>query len=295
MNKKEVDKLYWHPAFYAGLQIEFDEESHKLIFENEHHISKKPMQIDVLVIKKCTDDIIHKNIGRIFRKHNIIEYKSPDDYVSIDDFYKVCAYALFYKSESKEIDAIKISELTISFVSMGYPEKLAEYLKEIIGLGIEKTDDGIYYITKGIISMQIIVSSELSEKENIWLRSLTNNLNDAKLVDKISGIYSKHQKDERYKSVMNVIVRANREKFKEVTNMCEALREIWAEDFERARTEGLKAGMEEGLKEGKEIGIKNMIESGKEFGASFEKVFELVQDKYNMSGEETEKYMELYW
>lgn len=77
--------------------------------------------------------------------------------------------------------------------------------------------------------------------------------------------------------------------------MCEALREIWAEDFERARTEGLKAGMEEGLKEGKEIGIKNMIESGKEFGASFEKVFELVQDKYNMSGEETEKYMELYW
>ncbi len=132
-------------------------------------------------------------------------------------------------------------------------------------------------------------------KENLWLRSLTNNLNDAKLVDKISGIYSKHQKDERYKSVMNVIVRANREKFKEVTNMCEALREIWAEDFERARTEGLKAGMEEGLKEGKEIGIKNMIESGKEFGASFEKVFELVQDKYNMSGEETEKYMELYW
>ena len=79
----------------------------------------------------------------------------------------------------------------------------------------------------------------------------------------------------------------NREKFKEVTNMCEALREIWAEDFERARTEGLK--------EGKEIGIKNMIESGKEFGASFEKVFELVQDKYNMSGEETEKYMKLYW
>ena len=299
MNKKEVDKLYWHPAFYAGLQIEFDKESHKLTFENEHHLSKKPMQIDVLIIKKCTENKIHKNIGRIFRKYNIIEYKSPDDYVSIDDFYKVCAYSLFYKSEAKEIDTIKINELTITFVSMGFPEKLEKHLKEILGLGIEKSGEGIYYITKGMIPMQIIVSSELSEKENIWLRSLTNNLNDAKLVDKISGIYSKHQKDERYKSVMNVIVRANREKFKEVTNMCEALREIWAEDFERARTEGLKAGMEEGLKEGlkegKEIGIKNMIESGKEFGASFEKVFELVQDKYNMSGEETEKYMKLYW
>lgn len=94
---------------------------------------------------------------------------------------------------------------------------------------------------------------------------------------------------------MNVIVRANKERFEEAKDMCEALREIFAEDFERVRTEGLKAGMEEGLKEGKELGIKNMIESGKEFGASYEKVFELVQDKYNMSGEETEKYMELYW
>ena len=291
MNKKEVDKLYWHPAFYAGLQIEFDEESHKLTFENEHHLSKKPMQIDVLIIKKCTEDKIHKNIGRIFRKYNIIEYKSPDDYVSIDDFYKVCAYSLFYKSEAKEIDTIKINELTITFVSMGFPEKLEKHLKEILGLGIEKRGEGIYYITKGIIPMQIIVTSELSDNENLWLRSLTNNLSDEKIVDKVSNVYAEHQKDERYKAVMNVIVRANRERFKEAKDMCEALREIWADDIERARSEGLKAGIEEG----KEFGIKNMIESGKEFGASFEKVFELVQDKYNMSGEETEKYMKLYW
>lgn len=89
MNNKDKDRLYWHPAFYAGLQIEFDEESHKLMFENEHHLSKKPMQIDVLIIKKCTDDVIHKNIGRIFRKYNIIEYKSPDDYVTIQSHAKL--------------------------------------------------------------------------------------------------------------------------------------------------------------------------------------------------------------
>ena len=291
MNKKEVDKLYWHPAFYAGLQIEFDEESHKLTFENEHHLSKKPMQIDVLIIKKCTEDKIHKNIGRIFRKYNIIEYKSPDDYVSIDDFYKVCAYSLFYKSEAKEIDTIKINELTITFVSMGFPEKLEKHLKEILGLGVEKSGEGIYYITKGMIPMQIIVSSELSEKENIWLRSLTNNLNDAKLVDKISGIYSKHQKDERYKSVMNVIVRANREKFKEVTDMCEALREIWAEDFERARSEGLKAGIEEGIREG----IRRMIISSRELGVAPERVKEMLIKNYEVTDLEAEEYIKLYW
>lgn len=39
-------------------------------------------------------------------------------------------------------------------------------------------------------------------------------------------IYKKHQKDTLYESVMDVIVRANHEKFKEVSGMCEALVEI---------------------------------------------------------------------
>ena len=284
MNKKDDKKLLqWHPAFYAGLQIEFEEESHKLEFENEHYLSKKPMQIDVLVIKKRTDDVIHKNIGRIFRKHNIIEYKSPDDYVSVDDFYKVCGYALFYKSEAKEIDNIKITELTITYVSMGYPEKLVQHLKGILGLGIAKKDEGIYYITKGKIPMQMIVVSELSEKENLWLRSLTNKLNDSKTIDKISKVYAKHQKDERYKAVMNVIVRANKEHFEEAKDMCEALREIWAEDFEKAKNEGLLEN------------INRTIKSCKTIGASKEQMQDVLVANFELTEAQAQEYMQLYW
>ena len=284
MNKKDDKKLLqWHPAFYAGLQIEFEEESHKLEFENEHYLSKKPMQIDVLVIKKRTDDVIHKNIGRIFRKHNIIEYKSPDDYVSVDDFYKVCGYALFYKSEAKEIDNIKITELTITYVSMGYPEKLVQHLKGILGLGIAKKDEGIYYITKGKIPMQMIVVSELSEKENLWLRSLTNKLNDSKTIDKISKVYAKHQKDERYKAVMNVIVRANKEHFEEAKDMCEALREIWAEDFEKAKNEGLLEN------------INRTIKSCKTIGASKEQMQDVLVANFELTEAQAQEYMKLYW
>jgi hypothetical protein len=36
-NANENPHLQWHPAFYAGIQIEFEEEKDKLIFENEHH------------------------------------------------------------------------------------------------------------------------------------------------------------------------------------------------------------------------------------------------------------------
>ena len=92
---KEV--LQWHPAFYAGIQIEFEEEKDNLIFENEHQLGTKPKEIDVLIIKKQENIPIQKNIGRIFRKYNIVEYKSPDDYLSTDDSYKVYAYCCLYK------------------------------------------------------------------------------------------------------------------------------------------------------------------------------------------------------
>lgn len=37
--------LQWHPAFYAGIQIEFEEEAEKLQFENEHQLSKTDIRI----------------------------------------------------------------------------------------------------------------------------------------------------------------------------------------------------------------------------------------------------------
>ena len=94
------DNLQWHPAFFAGIQIELFQEADFLIFENEHSLGTKPKQIDVLIIKKYDNVPIRKNIGRIFRKYNIIEYKSPTDYLSVDDFYLVYAYACLYKSDT---------------------------------------------------------------------------------------------------------------------------------------------------------------------------------------------------
>lgn len=43
--KQETEKLQWHPALYAGLQIELREDSDNLIFENEHQLGTKPKQI----------------------------------------------------------------------------------------------------------------------------------------------------------------------------------------------------------------------------------------------------------
>ena len=41
------------------------------------------------------------------------------DYISINDFYKVCGYAFFYKADTVTEDEIPIEEITISLVSKG--------------------------------------------------------------------------------------------------------------------------------------------------------------------------------
>ena len=97
------EKLQWHPAFSAALRITLGDEMQYLDMLEEYPLGKKPPQIDVLVIKKLKDIAIKKKIGRIFRGHNIIEYKSPKDHLSVNDFYKVYGYTCFYQSNTDNI------------------------------------------------------------------------------------------------------------------------------------------------------------------------------------------------
>lgn len=66
MGTNKKTNLQWYPAFYAGIQIEFEAERDKLIFENEHQLGTKPKQIDALIIKNNSNEPFKKNIGRIF-------------------------------------------------------------------------------------------------------------------------------------------------------------------------------------------------------------------------------------
>ena len=249
MEQKE-QTIQWHPAFFAGIQIELGDEAKYFSFEAEHQLGTKPMAIDVL-IKKEKERRIRKNIGRIFRTYNVVEYKSPTDYLSVDDFYKVYGYACFYKSDVSNVDSISIEDLTITFVSTNYPRKLIRHLREIRKYQIHKVEKGIYYVYGDQILIQILVTSQLDPSENLWLRSLTNNLHERQMTSKLIDEYRKHEKNILYQSMMDVIVRANTQQFnREDKKMCEALRELMEEEFEVERGKARSEGMEEGIKEG---------------------------------------------
>jgi hypothetical protein len=213
-NSADEERISWHPAFFEAIQMELDEYSEYLEFVSEYQLTTEPLRIDVAIIKKSRDVEIKKNIAAIFRKENIVEYKSPDDYVSVDDFDLVYAYALLYKS----INKLDIRDLTVTFVESRYPREVIEYLENVRGYTVEEKWPGIYYVRRDIIPIQIIDSRRLSADENIWLKDLDNRLGAAEMRE-ITAEALRRGKVARIKAYFDVIMRANREIFEEVARM----------------------------------------------------------------------------
>ena len=243
----ERQLLQWHPAFCAGVQIELAEAGADLTFIREYQLGRKPKQVDLLVIKKEGTQRIRKNIGRIFRRHNIVEYKSPKDSLSVDDFYKVYGYACFYKSDVKAAESVDMEELTITFACHRYPAKLFRHLREKRKFQIRKVEEGIYYIIGDYLPIQILLLNRLPEKENLWLRNLTDHLSGEEQAERLVKEYWNHKDNTLDQAVMDIIIRANRKQFEEAKNMCDALRELFAEELK----ENYQAGEDQGRQEGR--------------------------------------------
>ena len=237
--------IQWHPAFYAGIQIEFGKEAKYLTFESEHLLGSKPMQIDVIV-KNEENRTLKKNIGRIFRRYNIIEYKGPGDYLSIDDFYKVYGYACFYKSDTRITDTIKIQDLTITLVSQCYPRKLIAHLRRKRGYEVKRIEPGIYRVKGDMVPIQILVSRRMSPEKNLWLRNLTDHIQSTEEAKRLLEEYKKHKTDKLYESVVNIIMNANKDLFKEMSSMCEALMELMKDELEERERLGEARGEQQG-------------------------------------------------
>ena len=88
---ESTKKIQWHPGFYAATEIELRQNRNELEFHREYNLSKKPLQIDLLIIEKLNDVQIQNELGAIFRRYNIMEYKSPEDKLNIDIFSKPLA------------------------------------------------------------------------------------------------------------------------------------------------------------------------------------------------------------
>ncbi len=286
MNDKDIQ---WHPGFVAAMELELMEYNGKLDFKMEHSLNTKPLQIDLLIIKKYEPIDITNETGRIFKKYNIMEYKSPNDSLNIDTLYKSQAYAALYKTSGNIVNEINADDITVSLVRERKPVELFKHLKSK-NVQITMPFNGIYYINDMVLfPTQIIVTDELSGEEHTWIKSLSHKLKIHDMqnllyhIVKLRSDYEKELAD----SVLEVALRANKtliEKLRGDGKMSGALREL----LEPVIQDQKQIWKQEGRQEGKVIGTIDTLRS---LNYNNEEIKTIIKKNYNLSEEATEKYM----
>ena len=203
---ESTKKIQWHPGFYAAAEIELREDRSKLEFHREYNLSKKPLQIDLLIIEKLNNVPLQNELGAIFRRYNIIEYKSPDDRLNIDDFFKTIGYAFLYKGLGEFVNQIPLEELTVSLFHEASP--------------------ALKMLTQKLTQSDLL---DFMECANSFTEPGDRQNADAVLQVSVSAnkkIYDQVRRN-------NVI-------------MCEALKELFKDELEEAHEKGRSAGLSEG-------------------------------------------------
>lgn len=287
-------KIQWHPAFVAAMNLELRRYRDDLIFYKEYNLNTKPLEIDLLIIRKNASTQISNEIGDFFKGHNILEYKSPDDALNIDVLCKSEAYATLYKSYGETVDAIKMDDVTVSIIRDTKPAGLFKYLEEH-GHEITARYEGIYEIkgTAAWYPTQVVVTNELNGGLHTWLRALSQKLdkNDLKdLLDDVSKMDEEFDR-EMASSVLEVSIRANRKVVDELKGeepMFEVLMEIMEPKIEEIRKEELEKGLTEGLSKG----IHGNIEMLQKLNFKDVEIKKMIMEQYGLTEEAAAEYLE---
>ena len=289
-------KIQWHSAFVSAMSLDFGPDRADLIFEKEYNLNTKPLEIDLLVIKpkkapapKESFVQIASEIGKLFKGHNIMEYKSPEDHLDIDTFYKTLAYACLYKSYGKTVDAIKAEDITISILREAKPIELFRYL-EGHGSKVTKAYGGIYYVEgKAWFPTQIVVTRELDQDAHIWLKGLSGNLEKDDIQKMMAERNHMTEKADRElaDSVLEVSISANRKIVEELIgdeSMYEALMEIMEPR--------IKQREDAKIEEERKKGIQGTVDTLRDFGHKDAEIKTAIIKRYNLSLEEAEDYIQ---
>lgn len=273
----KTEKLQWHPAFCAATELELRQDLDVLELIPEYNLSKKPLQIDLVIIKKMDwKRTLQNEIGHIMRGHNILEYKGPGDELTIDSFFKVIGYASLYKAQGIAVNKIPASEVTVSFFRNAYPKVLFQELKKE-GYILKKMYPGIYYVRGKVpFPVQVVVTSQLERKAHCSLRVLTTQveMQDAELfLEQIHYLESKNERS-NIDSVLQVSVNANKQVYsllRRQNEMCEALRELMKDEIEKE--------LENKLEQGEKLQLIRQVIKKLQKGNSVEETADMLEEE----------------
>lgn len=257
--------IQWHPACFAALNLEFAENKQDLKFQQELALNELPYRLDTLIIKKRRNCILKNEIGKLFRIHNLVEYKAPETTLSFHTFLKGIVYVLLYKLHSKNNQTIPFEDITLTFIREGYPRNLFKKLRSY-HFSIEEKYKGIYYVYKeDFIATQIIVSKRLDPHNHMWLNALTKKLDRSRaeaLLAKTTGLTNTQDK-QNADAIWEIVTKANLELIEEMrrdSNMCKAIAELFKPEFDAALEVAVAEAVEEAVEAAVEAAVKIAVE-----------------------------------
>ena len=246
-------RVQWHQGFYGGMELDLREWKDVLSFQREYEISKGSIHADMLIIKKKPNAVIDNSIARQFRTHNILEYKSSGDSLSVDGYYRGLSYAYYYKSNGETENAIRLRDVTYTACCVHHPRALFSEFEES-HISVEQTEDGIYTIARSPDSVyslleRVVVINELPHGSHLSLRILQPgaDLTDIQEFLKESSAWTGQGDQDNLRTVLQISMAANAESYKRLKeeghmySVGAAARYIFSEEFEAERISATKA------------------------------------------------------
>ena len=257
-NATEPKRKQWHGPFFGSMRLELKGNKEGYVYAGEYPLNMKSLLIDMLARADQEVAWILDEITANFRKHNIIEFKSPDDDLNLDVFYKTVGYACLYKAKEKRVGEIQSTDISITFIRERKPEKLLKELEAICD--VVESAPGIYQIKthKILFPIQILVLREMEWRKHIWVTALQRKISQEHARVLLLEMEKLKYRDEREwaNAVLRLVIANNIEIFeqlKEEETMCDALRELMQDELDGEKELGIKIGEARGIKLGAKI------------------------------------------
>ena len=201
----------WHAGFEALLRIETHKYENKVHIRTEEEIGVVPPRTDFVVLVEDEQVEFEKEIFKIFRKVNILEYKNPHDSLSERVIRKVCGYANLYIGTAEHEGDRPAEQVTVSIFRAVKNPELFRNMEEN-GTLVQSEAPGIYRVV-GIADLpfQIVITGELKGEEYAAYRALTDRA-DAVDVEQMIEEIGREKDDtlrEHYRVLIKLIIEKN--------------------------------------------------------------------------------------
>ena len=261
----------WHLPFQTVLRLSLEADMGHYMITPERELTRKPLRMDFLILRLEEGYRMRSSLGKLLKKHTIIEYKGATDYLSLEDLFKGQAYASLYissgtgdSSPESQKDyafseaslsaparpglAVPPEEMLLMFVCYPYPRKVMQFLQRT-SVRIEKTTPGIYRFRLWCIDAAIIVQSRLDSAEYLWMKNLSSNVPPEDF-DQMAAQQQKHPEDKALDDLIQFIYDNNPYLQKEGENVCKVFDDIRQKAFDQGKNEGFNLGKGLGRDEG---------------------------------------------